>query len=123
MSESKASRKDQRDFEHMMKAKISELQKELERGLGHRGICSNCGEEEIYANYGYDVPKLCSKCWNEGRIAEARKKFVHLIGLKVEDVIICSDIYPFQGLKLEGGYLIEVETDYEGDAHLEVTKS
>ena len=43
---------------------------------------------------------------------------MHLIGLKVEDVIISSDHYPFQGLKLEGGYEIEVESDQDGDAYL-----
>ena len=101
-----------------IKAEISELERELDRIKGRRGVCSQCGEEGDYANWIDDKPKICLECWNKNTIAKAREKLVHLIGLKVEDVIISSGCYPFQGLKLEGGYEIEVESNREGDAYL-----
>ena len=101
-----------------IKSGISKLQRELDRIQGRRGVCSQCGEEEEYANWGANSPKICLECWNKNKIAKSREKYMHLIGLKVEDVIISSDHYPFQGLKLEGGYEIEVESDQDGDAYL-----
>ena len=107
-------------------AELQERQEDVKRELkllkGHRGICSRCGEEDDYANYGSEDPKLCGKCWDEKRIALARETFVPLIGLRVEDVIISSGVYPLQGLKLEGGHVLEVESDYDGDAYLDWTK-
>lgn len=103
-----------------IKAEISELKLELDRIQGRRGVCAQCGEEGEYANWLSDQPKICIGCWNKNEIAKAREKFVHLIGLRIEDVIISPDHYPLQGLKLEGSYVIEVESDREGDAYLAV---
>lgn len=104
-------------------AELKERQVEIKRELrllkGSRGPCSSCGEEKDYASK--DL-RLCSKCYDEKRIAEAREKFVSLIGLKVEDVIVESGYYPLQGVKLEGGHVLMVERDYDGDSYLDWTK-
>lgn len=105
------------DKVNKIKAEISELKDELERIQGRRGVCNQCGEEREFVGWDKE-PKICSECWSKNKIAKAREKFVHLIGLKVEDVIISSGYYPFQGLKLEGGYEIEVDSDWEGSAYL-----
>ena len=105
-----------------IKARISELKTELEKVEGKRGICSQCGKEEFYANWGpNDEAKICVKCYDDNEIKKERINYVHLIGLKVEDVIISADYYPFQGLKLEGGIMIEVGRDYDGGAHLHLS--
>ncbi len=105
------------------KVRIQELEHEIQRLKGQRGICSQCGEEGFYSNWGQeDEPKICSKCWKEDRIAKARSRFTDLIGLQIEDVIIDSGFYPFQGLKLEGGITIWVAANREGCAYLEIEK-
>jgi len=105
-----------------LEATRKEIDRELELLSGRRGVCSRCEEEGEYANWSFDEPLICVKCYNAEVIAKAREKYVHLIGLKVEDLIIGSELYPFQGLKLEGGYIIEVEQDHDGDAYLEVER-
>jgi len=97
-----------------------DVKRELARLKGHRGPCSSCGEE---ANYASQDLKLCSTCWDEKKIAEKRPKYVDLIGLKVEDVIIGSGYYPLRGLRLEGGHVLKVERDYDGDSRLDWTKN
>jgi len=106
-------------------ARIKELKdrqeqdkRELKLLKGDRGPCSSCGEEADYASKG---ERLCRKCYNKKRIAEAREKFVHLIGLKVVDVIVESGYYPLQGLKLEEGKTLKVEHEYDGDTYLKLT--
>ena len=103
-----------------LKVKRKEIDREIDLLKGRRGICSRCKEEGEYAHWSEDEPLICLKCYNEEQIAKAREKYIHLIGLKVEDVIIVSGLYPFQGLKLEGGYIIEVVSDHEGDAYLDI---
>ena len=104
-----------------LKKTISTLARELENVEGKRGICSRCGEEGPYANWGVAHDGLiCIKCWNENEIAEARKKYGHLIGLRVMDLIIEPDYKPLQGIKLEGGYILEVEREHDGDVYLDV---
>uniref|UniRef100_A0A6M3X477 Uncharacterized protein n=1 Tax=viral metagenome TaxID=1070528 RepID=A0A6M3X477_9ZZZZ len=104
-----------------LKERQEQDKRELALLTGHRGPCSGCGEEGGYAS---QDSKLCHKCWNEKRIAEKRPEYEHLIGLKVVDVIISATWhYPLRGFKLEDGYAIEVESDYDGDAYLDLTKN
>ncbi len=103
-----------------LKKNISTLTRVLEEVEGRRGTCSQCGEEGPYANWGAAHDLICSKCWNENERAKARKNYVHLVGLRVEDLIIEADYHPLQGLKLEGGYTLEVESDHDGDVYLDL---
>lgn len=103
-----------------IKTSISTLKHELEILKGHRGTCSQCGEEGPYANWGETHDLVCQKCHRKNEIAKAREKWGHLIGLRVEDLIIEPDWKPLQGLKLEGGYTIEINSDRDGDSWLEV---
>jgi len=106
-----------------LKTQINELKHEIERLEGKRGVCNQCSEEGFYANWGQNKePKICLKCWNKNEVAKARKKYLYLIGLKIEDVIIDSSYYPLRGFKLEGGIVIEAESDYDGDSKLVVIK-
>lgn len=104
-----------------LKERQDAITRELALLTGRRGTCSSCGEEKEYANRSEDV-KLCGKCWMAKKIAEKRPEYEHLIGLKVVDVILSSDYYPFKGLKLEGGHVIEVESDHDGYAYLDLGK-
>ena len=110
----------------MAQDRIKELKERQEQDkrevallTGKRGPCSDCGEEANYAN---KELRLCSKCRDEKIIAEKRPEYEHLIGLKVVDVIISAGYYSFQGLKLEGGHVIEVGHEYDGDSYLDLTK-
>ena len=103
-----------------LKKNISTLTRVLEEVEGKRGTCSQCGEEGPYANWGAAHDLICRKCWNENERAKARKNYVHLVGLRVEDLIIEADYHPLQGLKLEGGYILEVEREHDGDVYLDV---
>ena len=103
-----------------IKTSMSTLKHELEILKGHRGTCSQCGEEGPYANWGAAHDLVCQKCHRKNEIAKAREKWGHLIGLRVEDLIIEPDWKPLQGLKLEGGYTIEINSDRDGDSWLEV---
>lgn len=99
---------------------ISTLTHELENITGKRGICTQCGEEGPFANWGEAHDLICGKCWTKNEIAKAKKKYVHLIGLRVEDLILDSGNRPLQGLKLEGGYTVEVDSDRDGDIWLDL---
>lgn len=103
-----------------IREKIKGLELDLDHALGKRGPCSRCGKDGKYANRSSDRP-VCIECWNEERIATSRQKHVHLIGLKVVDLLISPDYRAFQGLQLEGGYILRVERDYDGDAYLKET--
>ena len=103
-----------------LKKTISTLTRELENVEGKRGTCSQCGEEGEYANWGEAHGLICNKCYRENEIAKEGKKHVHLIGLRVEGLIIEPGYKPLQGLKLEGGYRAEVDGDRDGDIWLDV---
>lgn len=101
-----------------LKDRQEQDKRELALLTGKRGPCSSCGEEADYASKG---ERLCRKCYNEKIIAEKRPEYEHLIGLKVVDVIVESGFYPLQGLKLEGGHVLIVERDFDGDSYLDLT--
>ena len=103
-----------------LKKNISTLTRVLEEVEGKRGTCSQCGEEGQYANWGEAHDLICNKCWTGNRVAEARKEYVHLIGLKIEDLILDYDNNPLLGLKLEGGYTVEVTSDRDGSTWLDL---
>ncbi len=103
-----------------LKKNISTLTRVLEEVEGRRGTCSQCGEEGPYANWGEAHDLICNKCYRKNEIAKERPKHVHLIGLRVEGLIIEPGYKPLQGLKLEGGYMAEVDGDRDGDIWLDV---
>lgn len=104
-----------------LKKDISTLTHVLEGEEGKRGTCSQCGEEGLYANWGAAHGLICRKCYNENERTKALKKYTHLIGLRVEDLILEGDYYyPLRGIKLEGGYTLEVARDHDGDTHLDM---
>ena len=101
-----------------LKDRQEQDKRELALLTGKRGPCSDCGEEVNYASRQH---KLCSKCYDKKIVAERRPAYEHLIGLKVVDVIISAGYYSFQGLKLEGGHVIDVGHEYDGDAYVDLT--
>ena len=103
-----------------LKKNISTLTRVLEEVEGKRGTCSQCGEEGLYANWGAAHDLICRKCVNENERTKALKKYTHLIGLRVEDLILEGSYYPLRGIKLEGGYALEVERDHDGDTYLDL---
>ncbi len=105
-----------------LKKNISTLTRVLEEVEGRRGTCSQCGEEGPYANWGEAHDLICNKCYTGNRVAKARKKYVHLVGLKIEELILDDGNEPLQGLKLEGGYTVEVTSDRDGSAWLDVER-
>lgn len=103
-----------------IRTSISTLTHELETLKGHRGICSQCGEEGEFANWDEAHDLICSKCYGENERAKNMPKYIHLIGLKVVDLVLEPSHNPLQGIKLEGGYTIEVAYGHDGDAWIDV---
>lgn len=105
-----------------IKTAISTLTYELDGITGRRGICSQCGEERERANWGEAHDLICLKCYSENERAKNMPKYIHLIGLKVVDLVFEPGHNPLQGIKLEGGYTIEVVYGHDGDAWIEVDR-
>lgn len=103
-----------------IKTAISTLTHEYDTLTKKRGICSQCGEEAEFANWGAAHDLVCQKCHRKNEIAKAREKWGYLVGLRVEDLITEPGWKPLQGFKLEGGYTIEIDTDRDGDSWLDV---